>query len=42
MHSYSMNLGGYLSYRYSSYKKRVNKYLLRLKELYRHYIQSEN
>lgn len=32
----------YLSCRYSSCKKRVNKYLLRLKELYRHYVQSEN
>ena len=32
----------YLSYRYNAYKKRVNKYLLRLKELYKHYVQSEN
>ena len=32
----------YLSYRYSKYKKRVNKYLLKLKELYRHYVQTEN
>ena len=32
----------YLSNRYSKYKKRVNKYLLKLKELYRHYVQTEN
>lgn len=31
----------YLSYRYSKYKKRVNKHLLRLKELYRHYVQTQ-
>ncbi len=32
----------YLSYRYSKYKKRVNKFLLRLKELYKFYVHTEN
>ena len=32
----------YISYRYGRYKKRVNKFLLGLKELYRQYVQSDN
>lgn len=32
----------YLNCRYNIYKKRVNKYLVKLKELYRYYIQNEN
>ena len=32
----------YISYRYGRYKKRVNKLLLGLKELYRQYVQSDN
>jgi uncharacterized integral membrane protein len=32
----------YISYQYNKYKKRVNKYLLKLKELYRHYVQTDN
>lgn len=32
----------YISYRYGKYKKRVNKFLLGLKELYRQYVQSDN
>ena len=32
----------YISYWYERYKKRVNKFLLGLKELYRQYVQSDN
>ena len=32
----------YISYRYGRYRKRVNKFLLGLKELYRQYVQSDN
>ena len=32
----------FISYRYGVYKKRVNKFLLGMKELYRHYVQSDN
>lgn len=32
----------YINYQYDRYKKRVNKFLLGLKELYRQYIQSDN
>lgn len=32
----------YLSYKYSTYKKRVHGYLLQLKELYRHYVNTGN
>lgn len=32
----------YISYCYVRYKKRVNKFLLGIKELYRQYVQSEN
>lgn len=32
----------YISYRYGRYKKRVNKFLLGLKELYRQYVQTDN
>lgn len=32
----------YISYRYNKYKRRVNKYLLKLKELYKHYVQNDN
>lgn len=31
-----------LSYRYNKYKRRVNKFLIRLKELYKHYVHAEN
>ena len=31
----------YISYKYGRYKKRVNKFLLGLKELYRQYVQSD-
>lgn len=31
-----------ISYRYGSYKKRVNKYLISLKELYKSYVQNDN
>lgn len=30
-----------ISYRYGKYKRRVNKYLRDVKELYRHYVQTE-
>ena len=30
----------YFTYCYGKYKTRVNKYLMRLKELYKHYVQS--
>ena len=32
----------YINYRYGKYKKRVNKFLLNLQELYRYYVQTEN
>ena len=32
----------YISYKYNRYKKRVNRYLLKLKELYKHYVQNDN
>lgn len=33
---------GYHSYRYGKFKKRVNAYILRVKELYKHYVQNGN
>jgi hypothetical protein len=32
----------YISYKYGLYKKHVNKFLKGMKELYRHYVQTEN
>ncbi len=33
---------GYYSYRYGKFKKRVNAYIMRIKELYKHYVQNGN
>lgn len=39
---YLMICYSYYSYRYGRYKKRVNAYIIRLKELYKHYVQNGN
>ena len=40
--SYLAMCYAYISYRYGIYKKRVNKFLKGMKELYRHYVQTDN